>query len=137
MTSGFAHRFLRFLTGGILVTVGQLNAAEAHYLETVKPLLTRACVSCHGPDHPKAELRLDTAADALKGGESGPAIVPGKPSESLLIQVLEGTHPGIERMPYHRPPLHPPEIETLRRWIADGAHTPAQELPGVFIHWSF
>ena len=136
MKLGFAH-CLGWLLAFAAMATSMAGEPETQYLQEVKPLLTRACVSCHGPNHPKAGLHLDTAEGAMKGGESGPAIVPGKPSESLLIQVLDGTHPGIERMPYHRPPLQTPEIETLRRWIADGAHAPDQEVPGVFVHWSF
>ena len=119
------------------MAAGTAGEPETRYLQEVKPLLTRHCVSCHGAEHPKAHLRLDTAAGARKGGESGPSIVPGKPAESLLIQVLDGTHPQIERMPYHRPPLQTPEIETLRRWIADGSAAPTHEVSGVFVHWSF
>ena len=141
MKSRPTHRVLWFLAGTVLTLTRSLTAVgttpEAHYLETVKPLLTRTCVSCHGADHPKAGLRLDTAAGALKGGDSGPAVLPGKPSESLLIRVLDGTHAGIERMPYRRTPLDPHEIATLQRWIADGAPAPQPESPGIFVHWSF
>ena len=136
MKPGLAH-CLGWLLAFAAMAAGTAGEPETRYLQEVKPLLTRHCVSCHGAEHPKAHLRLDTAAGARKGGESGPAVLPGKPAESLLIQVLDGTHPQIERMPYHRPPLQPPEIETLRRWIDDGAAAPAHEVSGVFVHWSF
>ena len=141
MKSRLAHRVLRLLAGSLFGLAPSMDAAgttpEAHYLETVKPLLTRNCVSCHGADQPKADLRLDTSAGLLKGGHSGPAVRPGNPSESLLIQVVDGTHPGIDRMPYRRTPLDPAEVATLRRWITEGAKAVPNETPGVFIHWSF
>ena len=57
-----------------------VSAAGPDYLTEVKPLLTRNCVPCHGAEQPKAGLRLDTAAGARKGGESGAALRPGAPS---------------------------------------------------------
>ena len=142
MKSRSAHRVLWLLAGSLFALTHPRSAAtettpEARYLETVKPLLTRTCVSCHGADQPKAGLRLDTATGALRGGHSGPAVLPGNPSDSLLIQVLEGTHPEIDRMPYRRTPLDPSEAATLRRWIAEGAKAPRDETPGVFVHWAF
>src|SRR5262249_39173053 len=55
------------------------------YVQDIKPLLSRRCYSCHGSLKQKNDLRLDTAALAIKGGGAGPAIVPGKSAESLLI----------------------------------------------------
>ena len=141
MKSRLAHHVVWLLAGSFLSLTPSMDAEgptpEAHYLETVKPLLTRNCVSCHGADQPKAGLRLDTAAGALLGGHSGPAVLPGKPSDSLLVQVLDGTHPGIERMPYRRTPLDPSEVAILRQWITEGAKAPSHETPGLFVHWSF
>jgi hypothetical protein len=141
MMHRFVHRVGRLLTGGLLsLAAGRASgepAAEARYVETVKPLLTRSCVGCHGAVRPKAGLRLDTAAGALKGGDSGPALRPGDPDGSLLVQVVEGTHPSIDQMPYRRTPLDPAEMETLRNWIAEGATAPTTETPGVFVHWAF
>ena len=74
------------------------------YVRGVKPLLTRHCVACHGAARPRAGLRLDTAAAALKGGKGGPVIVPGQGEESPLILALRGEGSG-ERMPLNRPPL--------------------------------
>ncbi|MBM3850456.1 MAG: hypothetical protein FJ396_09805, partial [Verrucomicrobia bacterium] len=109
MTHRIAPSLGRFLAAALLgLAVGHARAdaaAESAYLETVKPLLTRACVGCHGAAQPKAGLRLDTAAAARAGGDSGPALRPGDPDGSLLVQVVEGSHPGIDRMPYRRTPL--------------------------------
>ncbi|MFM7556690.1 MAG: PSD1 and planctomycete cytochrome C domain-containing protein [Verrucomicrobiota bacterium] len=141
MTHRIAPSLGRFLAAALLgLAVGRERAdaaAESAYLETVKPLLTRACVGCHGAVQPKAGLRLDTAAGARAGGDSGPALRPGDPDGSLLVQVVEGSHPGIDRMPYRRTPLDPADIGRIRRWIADGAAAPVGEPAGVFVHWAF
>ncbi len=139
MKPGFAHHVAWLLAGSGLAAwaANPQTAPETRYLDTVKPLLTRHCVACHGPESPKARLRLDTAAGALRGGDSGPAILPGDPARSLLLQVIDGTHAGIERMPYRKPPLPSLDVETLRRWITEGAPAPAAEIPGTFVHWSW
>ena len=62
--------------------------AEEHFVRKVKPLLDSRCVSCHGPDKVKGGLRLDSRPAMLKGGENGPAVVPGNPSQSLLLQAV-------------------------------------------------
>ncbi len=57
---------------------------QAQFFEQkIRPLLAENCFKCHGPDKQKGGLRLDSLAAMLAGGESGPAIVPGKPEESL------------------------------------------------------
>jgi mono/diheme cytochrome c family protein len=124
---------LALLVGGALPD----QAAPVDYLGEVKPLLTRHCVNCHGEDHPKGNLRLDTAASALRGGEEGPAWIPGDADRSRVIEVIEGRHATVSRMPYKKPPLDPADIATLRRWIVEGASAPASEAPGRYVHWAF
>ena len=87
------------------------------------PILHVRCLICHGRRTQEAGLDLRTRASILKGGKSGPAMVPGKPEESLLLQRIQA-----EEMPppkdYSRfcvRPVTSPELEKLRRWIADGA----------------
>src|SRR2546428_635429 len=69
-----------------------LVGAPVDYVREVKPLLTEHCYRCHGASQQKSGLRLDTAAFAAKGGENGPAFAAGKPAESLMVQLLKGTH---------------------------------------------
>ncbi len=123
----------------VLISILTIHPSRAgvDYFQTIKPLLTRHCVSCHGADKPKGSLRLDTGAAALRGGDSGPALSPGKPTESLLLQVINGEHASIDRMPYRRPPLDPEGIGQLSQWIVDGALVPKVESPGVYRHWAF
>ncbi len=105
-----------------------LAAESIDFQRDVRPILADNCYKCHGPDAAtrKGKLRLDTRAEALKGGRSKqPAIVPGKPKVSELMGRVESTE-ETEIMP---PPksgkkLSPQQIETLRRWIATGADYP-------------
>ncbi len=85
----------------------------------VQPLLRAKCWACHGEKEHKGQLDLRTAASALHGGESGPAIVPGKPDESLLYEKIHGG----EMPPEKKDRLSAAEIETIRRWIAAGARS--------------
>ena len=62
MKPGLAH-CLGWLLAFAAMAAGTAGEPETRYLEEVKPLLTRHCVSCHGTEHPKAHLRLDTAAE--------------------------------------------------------------------------
>jgi hypothetical protein len=110
-----------------------------NYVSQVKPLLTRHCVACHSAVKPRAGLRLDTAASALKGGKNGPAILPGHGDESPLVAAVRGEG-ETERMPLNRPPLGEGEINLLKDWIDQGAKAVANEQPGIApsrSHWAF
>ncbi len=127
-----------FYALGLLVAFTlPLHSATVDYAVEVRPILAQHCYQCHGATQPKHGLRLDTAAFALKGGKNGPAILPGKSSDSLLVQVISGTHKDITRMPYKKPPLSAAQIALVRRWIDEGAKAPAGEVPGSKVHWSF
>src|SRR6266545_3170375 len=91
------------------------------FQKDVRPLLEAKCVRCHGGKAKKADLDLSTAAGVLKGGESGPAVVAGKPEKSLLY---EKVHKG-EMPPAKKDALATAEVELIRKWIADGAKLPA------------
>src|SRR5262245_8084766 len=65
--------------------------AADHFEKRVRPLLVTRCLKCHGPEKSKAGLRLDSAAGMTRGGESGPAVLPGKPDDSLLIRAVRQT----------------------------------------------
>jgi hypothetical protein len=95
--------------------------SDAHhfFLHEVRPLLIARCVSCHGPGSAEGGLRLDSREAALKGGDTGPALVPGKPHESLLLQAVKRTHKLLEMPPEDK--LAAKDVATLERWIRDGA----------------
>src|SRR4029079_18223120 len=88
----------------------------------VKPLLNLRCLSCHGPDKAEGGLRLGTREAALKGGDSVPAVVPGKPDQSLLLMAVKRTHKVLEMPPKEK--LSGKDIAMLERWIHDGASGP-------------
>jgi len=103
------------------------NAEKIKFFrEKVLPLLESRCFECHGPDsEKKGDLNLSSRASALAGGESGAAIVPEKPDESLLIQAVR--YEGFEMPPRSRMPDE--EIEILSQWITDGAVWPEGDAP--------
>jgi len=81
----------------------------------IAPLLASRCLDCHSGDEPKGKLDLSTAASALRGGESGPAIVPGKLNDSQLWErVAAGDMPP-------KKPLPENERQLLKDWLAAGA----------------
>ena len=90
-------------------------AAAQHFDTHVAPLLARRCLDCHNAIDKKGGLNLASAEAALAGGETGPAIAPGKLDDSLLWQRVADE----EMPPKH--PLPAAEQETLRAWIAAGA----------------
>jgi cytochrome c553 len=101
-----------------LLVAGDADPAT-HFQERVLPLLQARCVSCHGPEKQKGRLRLDSRAALLRGGETGPAIVPGDPDKSLLLQVVRQTHAEIKMPPKEK--LAADQVEALAQWIKEGA----------------
>ncbi|MEO8268977.1 MAG: PSD1 and planctomycete cytochrome C domain-containing protein [Aureliella sp.] len=89
----------------------------------VIPIMLRRCAACHGRHQQLAQLDLRSKTAMLKGGKSGPAIIPGKPDESLLLQKIHaGEMPPLERLvEVSVKPIEPAEVETLAKWIAAGA----------------
>ena len=119
--------------------IGIVHADESvDYLKTIKPILTARCFSCHGVLKQEGGLRLDTAAQAIKGGESGAAIIPGDVDASPLLKRVTAADPS-ERMPPEGEPLKPEQIVAIRTWIAQKAQAPANEQPerDPRDHWSF
>ncbi len=96
------------------------------FTKDIEPLLTAKCLGCHSGKVRRGKYDMGSHAGLLKGGQSGPAVVPGKSAESLLIQLA-----GHTRKPYMPPPkdddpLAPQELALLRLWIDQGAKGPAE-----------
>ena len=91
----------------------------------IRPLLLGRCVNCHSNDGSRisAGLKVDTRMQLLIGGDSGPAIIPGDPDASLLIQAIRYDDPGLEMPPRGR--LTRDEINLLEEWVRIGAPMPA------------
>jgi ankyrin repeat protein len=94
-------------------------SSKVDYDKDVKPLLAQNCYSCHGEEVQQSGLRLDRRQPALRGGDYGPVIVPGKSAESKLIRRVVDGDGGLQMPPSGA--LAPEEIAILRVWIDQGA----------------
>ncbi len=95
----------------------------AFFEKSVRPLLAEHCLECHSPEHKvKGGLRLDSRAGWEHGGDSGAAIVEGKPDESLLIKAVRYTDKDLQ-MPEKRK-LPAAAIAVLEKWVKMGAPDP-------------
>ena len=127
---------------GVKVSATELPAAVARpvdFTQEILPILRDRCWSCHGSETWEAGLRLDRKEQALRGGDSGPAIVIGKGAESRLLQYVAGLVPD-KRMPPDEEPLSVGEISLLRGWIDQGASWPADMATRpdpARLHWAF
>ncbi len=110
---------------------------EIDYQKDVAPILREHCLDCHGPDEQSSGLRVDVRDRLVRGGDLGePAVTPGKPDQSFLLQVVRGD--GDVVMPPEGPQLSAKQIDILRRWIAAGAEMPgAVESEEDAPPWSF
>lgn len=138
----YRHVAVAMLFGATIcaaVRVAADEPATVDYLREVKPLLKAHCLECHGARKQESGLRLDTAARARAGGDSGPAIVPGKSAESRLVQAVRGVKDVSRMPPEDKPALTEPQIAILARWIDAGAQAPADEREETHSvdHWAF
>ena len=101
------------------------ESASDFFENQVRPLLLAKCVSCHGAEKHKGSLRLDSRAGWATGGDSGPAVVPGKPDASLLIKAVRYLDKDLQMPP--KKALTSQEVEILTRWVKDGAFDPRKE----------
>jgi ankyrin repeat protein len=114
------------------------TAAPVEFVRDIQPLLERSCVTCHSGKRPKGGFKITDRNALLRGGARGePAIVPGKPDDSLLIRLVRDQVEDLEMPPLEKrenfPALTKDEIEKLSAWIAQGANWPADaiiEIPG-------
>ena len=99
------------------------EAAARFFEEKVRPTLAEQCYDCHGPTSGKgkAKLRVDSREALLRGGESGPAIVPGEPDRSLLLLAIR--HDGAVAMP-PKTKLDQADIDAIAAWVKTGPRGP-------------
>jgi len=120
----------------VLLTIGlNTTSVQAHedaskpefYTARVKPIFDTNCARCHGGINHRGGLNIDTREALLKGGHTGPAIVPGDPSKSLLLTLIRHEGPSSEPkdMPPNKPKLSDADIQTVTDWIKAGAIIPA------------
>jgi len=94
----------------------------------IRPALIAHCVECHGAEKQKGGLRVDSREPLRTGGDSGPAVVPGKPADSLLLSSIKHLDPDM-KMPAKAPKLEDSLIEDFERWITLGAPDPRDHPP--------
>ena len=129
-----------------LMLCGSMSSAQEaavgeSYSTQIKPLLVKHCAKCHGSQKQQSGLRIDSAKGIHEGGDSGPTIVPGDSAKSNLVQAIMGAE-GTSKMPPDGPSLTIDEIALIRKWIDEGAKSPANEIAEAAAsrksdHWSF
>ncbi|MEW6304648.1 MAG: PSD1 and planctomycete cytochrome C domain-containing protein [Verrucomicrobiota bacterium] len=109
------------------------------FAKDIQPIFEKNCYACHGSKNQESSLRLDRKADALKGGESGPVILPGKSAESVLIRAV--AHFGELKMPKKGDRLSAEQVGLLRAWVDQGAVWPEAAVEHAAKdpkdHWAF
>jgi ankyrin repeat protein len=102
---------------------------KVDFAKQIKPLLERSCIACHGPDKQRSSFRLDSREALLKGGNTGSAVVvPGKSTQSALLDYVSGRVEGMEMPPTPKrdkfAAFTKEEVELVRAWIEQGAVWP-------------
>ncbi|MFO1022525.1 MAG: PSD1 and planctomycete cytochrome C domain-containing protein [Planctomycetales bacterium] len=124
----------------LFVFATPLHAADPgleFFEKKIRPLLADHCYKCHSAASKKTEggLSLDSRAALMKGGDNGPALVPGKPAESLLIKAVKYADEGLQMPPTGK--LPEAAIKDLEQWIALGAPDPRGEVkPQPVVSWA-
>lgn len=129
----------RWIVAAGLLPLGPLYAAD--FAKEVQPVFEKRCYGCHGSGQQMSGLRLDSADAALKGGYSGPVIIPGKSGQSKLVERVASDKKGFS-MPPMGARLTAAEVSAIKDWIDEGAKFPATPAKPVAAnpksgHWSF
>ena len=122
---GLAVILISTLSGSVVSSSAQAQVSSAPQLpvtftKDIRPIMERSCWSCHGEAPQLSELDLRTREGALKGGNMGPAIVPGRADQSRLYRRVAGLEQPA--MPMDGSGLTDAEIAAVRTWIDEGAH---------------
>ncbi len=127
--SGFAALFLAGISSATAQEKKPTPAAIQFFETKVRPILAENCFECHGAKKQKRDLRLDSLAAMLEGGDNGPAIVPGHPEKSLLVKAIN--HDGDVKMPSKGKKLPREQIDALTQWIKMGAPWPGSDKTAI------
>ena len=108
-------------------------AASPDFAKDVAPILNKYCVGCHNADEAEAELRLDSFAALIEGGENGSAIDSKQPESSLLLKrLMDAENP---MPPEGEPRPEKSELEVLRRWLKTGANAPISDVDPTVVNF--
>ena len=114
--------FFALLAAFATASVAQSSQPQdSRFIETVWPILSDHCLTCHGPFYQLSGLRLDSADRIERGGQGGAVVVPGNASESELFRRINRPEDDPERMPQKAGRLSERQIEAVRSWIESGA----------------
>ncbi len=143
-----SYPVMLFLSGGMMMSAGHHGGQVTHgdpldalpskiqaardekatisdpvvYAEIVHPIIEEKCVSCHGPDKNKGELRMDSIAHMLSGGDAEECLVKGDVKASYMITSMELPVGDEYRMPPEdKPQITPNELKVLKWWVEIGA----------------
>ncbi len=105
--------------------VGVDPAGVEFFERRIRPLLVQHCAECHDGGHHEGGLSLTSRGALLKGGDSGPAVVPGDPEKSRLIEALRYRNLDLQMPP--KGALSPEEVAAFEKWVAHGAPDPREE----------
>lgn len=112
------------------------------FKKDIQPIFNKYCLDCHGPEKQKSGFRIDQRSSLVKGGDYGlPAIIPGDPERSYLLEAIRGDNPD-EIMPPKGKKLNQEQVQLIADWIAQGAIWPDQmksngKSDNKISHWSF
>ncbi|MDA0372757.1 MAG: PSD1 and planctomycete cytochrome C domain-containing protein [Planctomycetota bacterium] len=112
-----------------VTTVTAQDVRSDRFERAVRPLLVARCVECHGPKKQKSGLRLDHGDFIRRGGARGPALIPGEPDQSLMIQAARCEHADLAMPPKGQ--LSADELAILEDWVEDGAYWPDEPAPST------
>ena len=113
------HFVTAALTINLLLLVSDVGAqTKVSYYKEIRPILRTRCQGCHQPANQGGKLVLTSYEAFRAGGASGASFVPGRPQDSSIMRFIGGTAPS---MPKNQKPLTSIQVETITRWIAEGA----------------
>ncbi|MEN3939780.1 c-type cytochrome domain-containing protein [Prosthecobacter sp. SYSU 5D2] len=120
----------------LLCSTSAVQSADLEFYQDVYPFLKTNCISCHNKTTAKAGLNMETPELMIKGGDSGPSLIPGKSEESLIV--LASTHKKEMEMPpvnnkSGAENLSPEEIAILKQWVDEGAKSSVQQVRAVIL----
>ena len=128
----FLHHALLWLWPGCLaIGTGAAELAREHhefFERKIRPLLAERCYECHSTAKNKSKggLTLDTRDGLLRGGDTGPSLVPGDPEKSRLIEAVRYKNRDLQMPPKN--PLSPEQVRDLEQWVKLGAPDPRGEI---------
>ena len=139
-------KLLMFINA-IVVLASQAYAiepAKVDFASQIKPILVKNCISCHGVEKQKGGLRLDAGASIIRGGNSGPILIPGKSNESKILHAVEGKDPETRMPPMPKALISKEQATLIATWVDQGAFIAKQDLVASSVvkktpstHWSF